>query len=247
MKPPIEPPTPPGQAWDLYSDPISPPSVSFSQGSYHYTKRLVEDEVPILLPFASFPLRQTQRRTYIARAFRKQGSMSFETLFNGWRQQLRRLRSQYDPSTGQPRALMLKKRGKKPDLTLETVLLLKCAIAYLRQTAFLSTDAQHEPLVWLMKNEILLERIYERLRFLYYRLAVYAIACFWSYSEFPGHIRPPCTTMPWTIWPALIVLWGVCWMFYPTSGRAPGAGESETQSHLHHQPQPEDLDGESLN
>lgn len=26
--------------------------------------------------------------------------------------------------------------------------------------------------------------------------------------------RPPCTTMPWTIWPALMVLWGVCWMFY---------------------------------
>lgn len=26
--------------------------------------------------------------------------------------------------------------------------------------------------------------------------------------------RPPCTTMPWSIWPALVVLWGVCWMFY---------------------------------
>jgi hypothetical protein len=34
--------------------------------------------------------------------------------------------------------------------------------------------------------------------------------------EFPDRIRPPCTTMPWTIWPALVVLWGVCWMFvYP--------------------------------
>jgi hypothetical protein len=22
-----------------------------------------------------------------------------------------------------------------------------------------------------------------------------------------------CTTMPWTIWTALMVLWGVCWMF----------------------------------
>ncbi|KAI8679318.1 C2H2-type domain-containing protein [Fusarium keratoplasticum] len=49
--------------------------------------------------------------------------------------------------------------------------------------------------------------------------------------------------MPWTIWPALIVLWGVCWMFYPSPGRAPGAGELETQSHLH-QPQPEELGGE---
>ncbi|KAK0660110.1 hypothetical protein QBC41DRAFT_43713 [Cercophora samala] len=29
-------------------------------------------------------------------------------------------------------------------------------------------------------------------------------------------MRHLCTTMPWTIWPALVVLWGVCWMFiYP--------------------------------
>ena len=36
-------------------------------------------------------------------------------------------------------------------------------------------------------------------------------------SEFPNKHRPPCTTMPWTIRPALAVLWGVCWMFYPWS------------------------------
>ena len=28
-------------------------------------------------------------------------------------------------------------------------------------------------------------------------------------------LRPPCLSMPWTIWPALVVLWGVCWMFHP--------------------------------
>jgi hypothetical protein len=33
-------------------------------------------------------------------------------------------------------------------------------------------------------------------------------------SEFPNRLRPPCTTMPWNIRPALFVLWGVCWMFY---------------------------------
>lgn len=33
-------------------------------------------------------------------------------------------------------------------------------------------------------------------------------------SVFPNRLRPPCTTMPWTIWPALVVLWGVCWMFF---------------------------------
>jgi hypothetical protein len=37
---------------------------------------------------------------------------------------------------------------------------------------------------------------------------------FRSFSIFPGTVRPRCTTMPWTIWPALVVLWGVCWMFY---------------------------------
>ncbi|KAH7196230.1 hypothetical protein BKA60DRAFT_660589 [Fusarium oxysporum] len=31
--------------------------------------------------------------------------------------------------------------------------------------------------------------------------------------EFPNNIRHVCTTMPWTILPALLVLWGVCWMF----------------------------------
>jgi hypothetical protein len=31
--------------------------------------------------------------------------------------------------------------------------------------------------------------------------------------EFPNNVRHICTTMPWTILPALIVLWGVCWMF----------------------------------
>ena len=36
-------------------------------------------------------------------------------------------------------------------------------------------------------------------------------------SEFPNKRRPPCTTMPWNIRPALVVLWGVCWMFNPWS------------------------------
>ena len=36
-------------------------------------------------------------------------------------------------------------------------------------------------------------------------------------SGFPNNHRPPCTTMPWNIRPALVVLWGVCWMFNPWS------------------------------
>jgi hypothetical protein len=35
-----------------------------------------------------------------------------------------------------------------------------------------------------------------------------------KYFEYPNRRRPPCTTMPWNIWPSLVVLWGVCWMFY---------------------------------
>jgi hypothetical protein len=40
---------------------------------------------------------------------------------------------------------------------------------------------------------------------------------FCKYAEFPNRRRPKCTTMPWNIWPSLVVLWGVCWMFYTPS------------------------------
>lgn len=43
---------------------------------------------------------------------------------------------------------------------------------------------------------------------------LYLVFLLFVSSEFPCRLRPPCTTMPWTIWPALVVLWGVCWMFY---------------------------------
>jgi hypothetical protein len=36
---------------------------------------------------------------------------------------------------------------------------------------------------------------------------------FCSFSLLPNRHRPPCSTMPWDILPALVVLWGVCWMF----------------------------------
>jgi hypothetical protein len=43
---------------------------------------------------------------------------------------------------------------------------------------------------------------------------LYLLLLYLSFSEFPNRLRPLCTTMPWTIWPVLVVLWGVCWMFY---------------------------------
>lgn len=43
--------------------------------------------------------------------------------------------------------------------------------------------------------------------------ALFTISCTFKF-EWPDGRRPPCTTMPWNIWPSLMVLWGVCWMFY---------------------------------
>lgn len=34
------------------------------------------------------------------------------------------------------------------------------------------------------------------------------------FSEWPNGQRPLSTTWPWNIKPSLVVLWGVCWMFY---------------------------------
>jgi len=48
-----------------------------------------------------------------------------------------------------------------------------------------------------------------------------------KFFEFPDRRRPPCTTMPWNIWPALIILWGVCWMFY-----SPEAPNYELESEI---------------
>ena len=39
------------------------------------------------------------------------------------------------------------------------------------------------------------------------------------FFEFPDARHPLSTTWPWSIRPALAVLWGVCWMFYESSDR----------------------------
>ena len=38
------------------------------------------------------------------------------------------------------------------------------------------------------------------------------------FAEWPNSHRPLSTTWPWNIKPSLVVLWGVCWMFYGPSG-----------------------------
>ena len=39
------------------------------------------------------------------------------------------------------------------------------------------------------------------------------------FTEWPSGRRPLSTTWPWNIKPALVILWGVCWMFYDDSTR----------------------------
>lgn len=38
------------------------------------------------------------------------------------------------------------------------------------------------------------------------------------FAEWPNSHRPLSTTWPWNVKPSLLVLWGVCWMFYGQSG-----------------------------
>lgn len=83
-----------------------------------------------------------------------------------------------------------------------------------------------ELLEWLKKIELLSDQLFERFQRFYSQFLIYALIFFCLFNEFPNSIRHLCTTMPWTIWPALVVLWGVCWMFYSESGsnKAPEGG-----------------------
>ena len=87
------------------------------------------------------------------------------------------------------------------------------------------------------RAESLLQSLLDEIEALVSRLCLhfYRIAALYDYDfqkvissfrkpvlEFHGNRRYLCTTMPWVIWPALVVLWGVCWMFY--SGFATSQG-----------------------
>lgn len=83
-----------------------------------------------------------------------------------------------------------------------------------------------ELLEWLKKIELLSDQLFERFRRFYSQFLIYVLIFFCLFNEFPNSIRHLCTTMPWTIWPALVVLWGVCWMFYSESGSESGSNKA---------------------
>lgn len=72
----------------------------------------------------------------------------------------------------------------------------------------------------LSEQQRLVLKLEEMLRL--WEKVLYLIIFYIQFSEFSSRLRPPCTTMPWTIWPALVVLWGVCWMFYGEYGWSVG-------------------------
>jgi hypothetical protein len=84
-------------------------------------------------------------------------------------------------------------------------------------------------LMLLEKTDAVWVRISKHFRRLQYQLLFYSLVFFYSFSEFPRGMRHICTTMPWTICPALVVLWGVCWMFYPPLSEDGVGGDTETR------------------
>lgn len=81
---------------------------------------------------------------------------------------------------------------------------------------FISMSGQRadgELLRWVQMTEDVLDRLYKRFWRVDFEELVYLWLLYRLFAEFPNGVRHLCTTMPWTIWPALVVLWGVCWMF----------------------------------
>ncbi|CAJ0546543.1 Ff.00g011700.m01.CDS01 [Fusarium sp. VM40] len=65
----------------------------------------------------------------------------------------------------------------------------------------------------LARVEAILNRLMLRFRCRYDKLEQ-KVGLVEAIFEFPNNFRHLCTTMPWTIAPALLILWGVCWMFF---------------------------------
>ena len=77
-------------------------------------------------------------------------------------------------------------------------------------------EEQRQREVEQRQSDKYMERLERFIRGVTIRLQMFVVLLF-LFSKFSGisdNDQPMCTTMPWNIRPALIVLWGVCWMFY---------------------------------
>lgn len=85
-----------------------------------------------------------------------------------------------------------------------------------RESIRLGTKSKELKVLWEFLRTLwgLLDQIIELMQTIRLYITLVLNEVYSGFSEFPNSMRPPCTTMPWTIWPALVVLWGVCWMFY---------------------------------
>lgn len=65
-----------------------------------------------------------------------------------------------------------------------------------------------------------MERLERFIREVTIRLQMFVVLLllFCKFSGISDNDQPMCITIPWNIRPALIVLWGVCWMFYTFEG-----------------------------
>lgn len=83
------------------------------------------------------------------------------------------------------------------------------------QPASPAEPSDGELLKWLQKTEDMFDWLFHRFMFSgdRFQVLIYVFYFYCFFFEFPRGLRHLCTTMPWTIWPALVVLWGVCWMF----------------------------------
>ena len=100
--------------------------------------------------------------------------------------------------------------------------------ALLRKAGGFFENAKEDLLIVFSEVDVLFDVLYLWFQTTYFQQLVYLLLFLVFFSDFPNGIRYLCTTMPWTIWPALAVLWGVCWMFDPPTGAAESHGFDAT-------------------
>jgi hypothetical protein len=75
-----------------------------------------------------------------------------------------------------------------------------------------------ELLEWLMKTLSVFNRLLKRFQRLRPKLLTQAMLFLYFFSGLPSSIKHLSTTVQWTLWPTLVVLWSVYWMSYSEYG-----------------------------